>query len=235
MIKLLTFDLDNTLWSVDPIIARAENAMMEWIYKNQPELRFKVTSVQLEQYKEKISTEQPQISHDLTQLRLTTLRKVLEGHVAGDVNTIVGKAYEVFQRERNIVQYFPYVLETLEELAEQFPLIALSNGNADVHKVGIGHLFKHHFSASGVGFAKPHPAMFEQALAVAKVLPSETIHIGDHPIQDIQAAKDIGMKTIWVNWMSHPWPLASKPDAVVYNFEDLPDAIASLTHQLETS
>jgi hypothetical protein len=65
--------------------------------------------------------------------------------VAGDVNTIVKKAYEVFQRERNIVQYFPYVLETLEELAEQFPLIALSNGNADVHKVGIGHLFKHHF------------------------------------------------------------------------------------------
>jgi FMN phosphatase YigB (HAD superfamily) len=73
MIKLLTFDLDNTLWSVDPIIARAENAMMEWIYKNQPELRFKVTTVQFEQYKEKISSEQPHISHDLTQLRLTTL------------------------------------------------------------------------------------------------------------------------------------------------------------------
>ena len=234
MIKLLTFDLDNTLWSVDPIIARAENAMMEWIYKNQPELRFKVTTVQLEQYKDKISSEQPHISHDLTQLRLTTLRKVLEGHVAGDVNAIVAKAFEVFQRERNIVQYFPYVLETLEELAEQFPLIALSNGNADVHKVGIGHLFKHHFSAAGVGFAKPHPAMFEQALAIAKVAPYETIHIGDHPVQDIQAAKDVGMKTIWVNWMSQAWPLASKPDAIVHNFEDLPDAIASLTHQLET-
>ncbi|HQV22089.1 MAG: HAD family hydrolase [Moraxellaceae bacterium] len=235
MIKLLTFDLDNTLWSVDPIIARAENAMMEWIYKNQPELRFKVTTVQFEQYKDKLSTEQPHISHDLTQLRLTTLRKVLEGHVAGDVNSIVAKAYEVFQRERNIVQYFPYVLETLEELAEQFPLIALSNGNADVHKVGIGHLFKHHFSAASVGFAKPHPAMFQHALAAAKVAAHETIHIGDHPVQDIQAAKDIGMKTIWVNWMSQAWPLACKPDAVVNNFEDLPDAISSLTHQLETS
>jgi FMN phosphatase YigB (HAD superfamily) len=57
--------------------------------------------------------------------------------------------------------------------------------------------------------------MFEQALAIAKVAPHETIHIGDHPIQDIQAAKDVGMKTIWVNWMSQTWPLASKPDAVV--------------------
>ena len=55
MIKLLTFDLDNTLWSVDPIIARAENAMMEWIYKNHPELRFKVTTVQFEQYKDKVT------------------------------------------------------------------------------------------------------------------------------------------------------------------------------------
>lgn len=235
MIKLLTFDLDNTLWSVDPIIARAENAMMEWIYKNHPELRFKVTTVQFEQYKDKISAEQPQISHDLTQLRLTTLRKVLEGHVAGDVNSIVGKAYEVFQRERNIVQYFPYVLDTLEELAETFPLIALSNGNADVHKVGIGHLFKYHFSAAGVGFAKPHPAMFQQALAAAQVLAHETIHIGDHPIQDIQAAQQIGMQTIWVNWMNQAWPLERRPDAIVSNFEDLPDAISTLTQQLELS
>ena len=94
MIKLLTFDLDNTLWSVDPIIARAENAMMEWIYQNHPELRFKVTTVQFEQYKDKISSERPDISHDLTQLRLTTLRQVLDGHVAGDVNAIVKKAYE---------------------------------------------------------------------------------------------------------------------------------------------
>ena len=144
--NLAIFDLDNTLWSVDPIIARAENAMMEWIYQNHPELRFKVTTVQFEQYKDKISSERPDISHDLTQLRLTTLRQVLDGHVTGDVNAIVKKAYEVFQRERNIVQYFPYVLETLEELADQYPLIALSNGNADVHKVGIGHLFKNHFS-----------------------------------------------------------------------------------------
>ena len=96
MIKLLTFDLDNTLWSVDPIIARAENAMMEWIYQNQPELRFKVSTIQFEQYKEKISVEHPDIRHDLTQLRLKTLRQVLDGHVQGDVNYIVKKAYESF-------------------------------------------------------------------------------------------------------------------------------------------
>ena len=233
MIKLLTFDLDNTLWSVDPIIARAENAMMEWIYKNQPELRFKVSTVQFEQYKDKISTEQPDISHDLTQLRLTTLRKVLEGHVEGDVNTIVKKAYEVFQQQRNIVQYFPYVLETLEDLACQYPMYALSNGNADVKTIGIGHLFSHHLSAAGVGFAKPHPAMFHQALEKANVAPHQAVHIGDHPVQDIQAARDVGMKTIWVNWLNQPWPLNMQPDAVVTNFEDLPDAIEKIKSQME--
>lgn len=236
MVKILTFDLDNTLWSVDPIIARAENAMMEWIYKNEPELRFKVSTVQFEQYKEKISSENPDIRHDLTQLRLKTLRQVLEGHqVHGDVNEIVKKAYEVFQQQRNIVQYFPYVLEILEDLAARYPLYALSNGNADIHRVGIGHLFKHHLSAASVGFPKPHPAMFQQALAHAKVEPHEAIHIGDHPEQDIKAARDLGMKTIWINWHNQAWPLADKPDAIITNFEELPDAITALVQELETA
>lgn len=236
MVKLLTFDLDNTLWSVDPIISRAENAMMEWIYKNEPELRFKVTTVQFEQYKNRISNDHPDIRHDLTQLRLKTLRQVLDGHqVHGDVNEIVKKAYEVFQQQRNIVQYYPYVLETLEELANRYTLYALSNGNADIQRVGIGHLFEQHLSAAAVGYAKPHPAMFEQALALAKVEPHQCIHIGDHPEQDIQAARDVGMKTIWVNWHHQPWPLKDKPDAIVTNFEDLPDAISALSPTRETA
>ena len=236
MVKILTFDLDNTLWSVDPIIARAENAMMEWIYENEPTLRFKVSAVQFEQYKDKISHDNPAIRHDLTQLRLKTLRQVLDGHaVPGDINNIVQQAYEVFQQQRNIVQYYPYVLEILEDLAHRYPLYALSNGNADIQRVGIGHLFKHHLSAASVGFAKPHPAMFQQALAHAKVEAHEAIHIGDHPEQDIKAAQDLGMKTIWMNWHNQPWPLTHKPDGAVTRFEDLPEAIEALIQELESA
>ena len=235
MIKLLTFDLDNTLWSVDPIIIRAENAMMEWIYENHPELRFKVSLVLFEQYKQKVLAEKPQIGHDLTKLRLQTLREVLDGQVKGNTDKIVKAAYEVFQQHRNIVQYFPYVLETLEDLSKTYPLYALSNGNADIHRVGIGHLFQKHLSAASVGFPKPHPAMFLQALEHATITPGEAIHIGDHPVQDIQAAKEVGMNTIWVNWMHQPWPLGTPPDAVVNTFEELPDAIASLVKKIEAS
>lgn len=225
MIKLLTFDLDNTLWSIDPIIIRAENAMMEWLYENYPELRFRISLVQFEQYKNRIANEHPEFSHDLTQLRLTTLREVLEGHVKGDIPGIVKKAYEVFHEQRNRVQYFPYAREIVEDLSREYPLYALSNGNADIHKVGIGHLFQQHYSAGTVGFAKPHPAMFERALQHAGAKPHEGIHIGDHPIQDVQAAQEVGMKTIWVNWFNHPWPLSTPPDGIISNFEDLPDVI----------
>jgi FMN phosphatase YigB (HAD superfamily) len=112
-------------------------------------------------------------------------------------------------------------------------MYALSNGNADVQKIGIGHLFSHHLSAAGVGFAKPHPAMFQQALEKANVAPHQAVHIGDHPVQDIQAARDVGMKTIWVNWLNQPWPLDMQPDAVVTNFEDLPDAIEKIKSKME--
>lgn len=228
MIKLLSFDLDNTLWSVDPIIIRAENAMMEWLYDNYPELRFRISLVQFEQYKNRIANENPDISHDLTQLRLTTLRQVLAGHVQGDLQTIVKKAYEVFHEQRNIVQYFPYALEIVEELSRDYAIYALSNGNADVHKVGIGHLFQQHFSAASVGFPKPHPAMFERALSHAGAKPHEGIHIGDHPVQDIQGAQEAGMKTIWVNWFHEEWPLSTPPDGIITHFEELPEVIARI-------
>lgn len=229
MIKLLTFDLDNTLWSVEPIITRAETAMMDWIYDHYPELRFKISLVQFEQYKEKMHQEYPQIRHDLTQLRLHTLKNILADHVRQDqISFIVQKAYEVFFHHRNQVQYFPYVLETLEELSSRYPLYALSNGNADIQRVGLGHIFGEHLSAASVGHAKPHPAMYLEALRRAKVQPYEAIHIGDHPVQDIQAAHDLGMKTIWINWLNYPWPLDFQPDATVTSFEELLEAIAQL-------
>ena len=41
--------------------------------------------------------------------------------------------------------------------------------------------------------------MFEAALAQTGVSAAEVVHVGDHPIDDIQGAQEIGMFTIWVN------------------------------------
>jgi putative hydrolase of the HAD superfamily len=46
---------------------------------------------------------------------------------------------------------------------------------------------------------KPDSSSFKKALAMAKAAPEETVYFGDHPYKDIAGAKRLGLKTIRVN------------------------------------
>ncbi|WP_163582395.1 HAD family hydrolase [Gracilibacillus saliphilus] len=47
------------------------------------------------------------------------------------------------------------------------------------------------------GIKKPNPKIFEKALQHLQVQPNECFFVGDHPENDINAAKRVGMHTIW--------------------------------------
>ena len=49
------------------------------------------------------------------------------------------------------------------------------------------------------GYVKPHPSIFMTTLEKLKVNPNQSLHVGDDPIADIQGARNIGMKTVFVN------------------------------------
>jgi len=49
------------------------------------------------------------------------------------------------------------------------------------------------------GYVKPHPSIFTVTLEKLKVNPNQSLHVGDDPIADIQGARNIGMKTVFVN------------------------------------
>lgn len=78
-------------------------------------------------------------------------------------------------------------------------------------------------SAADIGYLKPHPIIFEHALALIGTPPDETVFVGDNPIADISGAQKAGMKTVLrVNYAAPP-PLKDivQPDAMVTNFDDL--------------
>jgi putative hydrolase of the HAD superfamily len=59
----------------------------------------------------------------------------------------------------------------------------------------------HHFFdlilASGpFGRAKPHPSIFEQALALAGAAPQVAVHVGDRLLEDIEAPRAVGIRPI---------------------------------------
>ena len=85
-------------------------------------------------------------------------------------------------------------------------MVALSNGNADVQCIGIGHYFRSSISASEFGAAKPDVRIFHAAATAVDVLPHEVLHVGDDATLDAQGALNAGMQAVWINSANHPWP-----------------------------
>ena len=147
------------------------------------------------------------------------------GHMAKTVGyscDLVDDAFDVFDRIRNDVRLFADVLPTLEALSEHFPLIAVTNGNANLERIGIRHLFHDVVTAVDVGAAKPARAIFLEAVNRAGVGAKETLHVGDHPETDIVGAQRAGLRTAWVNRSGDDWPgHISPPDAIVSTIAEL--------------
>jgi putative hydrolase of the HAD superfamily len=109
-------------------------------------------------------------------------------------------------------------------------LIAISNGNADLARVGLSPYFLAAVSAHEMGFAKPDPRMFHEACRLADVAPNEVLHLGDDPHLDVIAARKAGLQAAWIRrpMLAHRHPVdACGPDAP---FEDLYAIDALLKH-----
>ncbi|MGB1141477.1 MAG: HAD family hydrolase, partial [Halioglobus sp.] len=134
----------------------------------------------------------------------------------------------VFLRERHKVELYEVALGVLETLSRDFCLGALTNGNADIYKTDAGEYFDFAFLAEDIGAAKPHPDMFEAALAEAGVQAREVIHVGDDPEHDVRGAIDAGMYSIWVNLRDKPWPGGQRADEEINDLLELPEAIRNI-------
>lgn len=207
-IKLITFDLDNTLWHTDPVIIRAEKVQWQWIVKLCPIANSVFTPASLQQLKLQTAKENPELRHKLSFLRFEFLFQLfIQCNIeTKQARVFAEQVFAEFLQARNQVELFPGALTLLETLQQDYQVIALSNGNSDLTKIGLDHLFKAHYHAENVDRPKPHADMFLAALEHAQVTADESLHIGDHPEQDIEAARQLGFKTLWANVLAHPWP-----------------------------
>jgi phosphoglycolate phosphatase-like HAD superfamily hydrolase len=75
---LITFDLDNTLWDVAPVIMRAEYAMESWFEERFPGFSQQYSLSAREALKQKVLAENPAMSPNLTALRLSIYKLALK-------------------------------------------------------------------------------------------------------------------------------------------------------------
>jgi putative hydrolase of the HAD superfamily len=229
-IEVVTFDLDNTLWDVDPALLRAEESQREWLLAHRPGAIDAYDHDALWEFKKSVWKRHPHLLHHVSQMRIQMLYELQLAAGYGEVEARTGaqQAFDVFLQERHKVVLYEEALEVLEQLASRYTLGALTNGNADIYKTDAGEYFDFAFLAEDVGASKPHPDMFQAALERAGVGPREIVHVGDNPEHDIEGARAVGMHTVWMNAQGMAWPGGRRADLEISNLKELPAAIATL-------
>jgi putative hydrolase of the HAD superfamily len=220
-IRAIALDLDDTLWPITPVIERAERALQQWLAPRAPATaQFLADAVQRQALRQRIVSEQPQMAHDLRAVRRELLRQALCGHDE-DV-ALVDAAYEVFIAERMRVQLYADAEPALAWLAARYPLVAVSNGNADLQRIGLGRYFRAALSAQDFGVGKPDARIFHAAAQAAGVAAHELLHVGDDPELDIRGALAAGLRAAWLNRGGQPWPhVSDQPHATVADLSEL--------------
>ncbi|WP_455379954.1 HAD family hydrolase [Acidihalobacter prosperus] len=213
-IRCITFDLDDTLWECESVLETAETRFYEWLEHHCPALTRHYDRDDLVNHRINYFKRYPELHHDLTRLRKQWLFDLSATHDYPD--DWVEEGFRVFWLARNEVKLYQEAAELLEKLRDHYQIGAITNGNADVRHIGIDHYFDFVITAAQAGCAKPSPAIFHKALEEAGFLARECAHVGDNPYADVQGARAVGMRTVWVNPNGLPWPAGDpRPDITV--------------------
>ncbi len=219
-IRAITLDLDDTLWPIAPVMARVEQRVDAWLHAHCPEVAAAWPIEAMRALRETINREHPEYAHDYTMQRKLTLRRAFAPF--GLDEDWVEAAYAIYQHERNCVDCYADAEPALARLAGRLPLVSLSNGNADLTRIGLDRHFRFSISAREVGVAKPDPQIFLHACERLGLAPHQVLHVGDDPALDVAGARAVGMPAAWINRENLAW---HDDDAPALHFPDL-DALA---------
>jgi FMN hydrolase / 5-amino-6-(5-phospho-D-ribitylamino)uracil phosphatase len=203
-ILALTLDLDDTLWPVLPALERADQAVDAWLQTHHPDVARAWPIAAMRALRMQVAAERLDLAHDFTSQRQLTLRQAFAA--CGVDDAPVETLWEIYFAARNSVELYPDSLPALQRITARWPLASLTNGNADLQRIGIHAHFAHHVCARDSGVAKPDPRIFLAAAERLGVAPGQILHVGDDPAMDMAGARDAGLRTAWINRAGLPWP-----------------------------
>ncbi len=223
-IRAISLDLDDTLWPVWPVIERAEAALHAYLAAHCPRTASAYPVPRMRALREQVAREHPHLAHDFSAQRLICLERALGA--SGDDIAHARPAFEALYVERNRVRFYDDALPALEALGALFPLAALTNGNADLARIGIDQRFAVIVAARDLGVAKPERAIFEHTARQLGLEPGEVLHVGDDPRLDVDGAARAGMRTCWINRERATWPaMLMRPELEVRTLDALVAAL----------
>lgn len=203
-VHAIAFDLDNTLWDVEPVIERAERLVVEWMHEHCPRIPETVSLAEMRAAREQLVREEPERAHDFTYIRTAALAR--HARECGYDEVIAERAFDVFFRARNELDLFDDVRPGLERLRRRYALATLSNGNADLALIGLTEPFAVSLNARQIGAAKPDRRCFARLAEALRLEMGAILYVGDDPWLDVEAARAAGLRTAWMDRRGIAWP-----------------------------
>ncbi|MDW6091291.1 5-amino-6-(5-phospho-D-ribitylamino)uracil phosphatase YigB [Vibrio rhizosphaerae] len=199
-IQAMTFDLDDTLYDNVPVIRQLERKMMDWMHLNHPVSALHPVEW-WQQLKTNIAQQSPELMHDVTQWRYQQVMQGLIrlGYAADEARKAAEDAINEMFYWRHQIDVPAETHRVLTLLSRQIPLISVTNGNVDPHKIGLGHYFQQTLQAGPDGFSKPYPDLFIKAQRMLDLPAGHILHVGDHLKTDVYGAKINGFAACWFN------------------------------------
>ena len=161
--------------------------------------------------------------------RFETWSRALKDMGVDDEQLARSLADDFVEIRRGLFEHFPETADILEEFKGAVRLVLATNGASDLQRLkletsGLAGYFDDVLVSGDVGFAKPHPRFFENALRLAHAGPEQTLMVGDNLRKDIGGAQEAGIRGIWVN-RNGKKPGEILPFAEIRNLLELRDFI----------
>lgn len=98
----------------------------------------------------------------------------------------------------------------------------------DMERLGLLEYFDVTVFSSEEMIRKPHPRIYQAALARLEVSPAEAIFVGDRLKEDVRGPKELGLRAVLTTQFRQEDPAGAvvPPDAVIASLSELPDVIA---------
>ncbi|WP_087020585.1 5-amino-6-(5-phospho-D-ribitylamino)uracil phosphatase YigB [Thaumasiovibrio subtropicus] len=203
-VRAISFDLDDTLYDNYAVIRKTEQAMLDWLHANVAATRT-LTAAHWYKLKQQVATSQPGLSDNVSQWRLETLVVLMQqlGMPLANAKRVAAQAMAIVVAARHEIDVPHETHNVLKALSAHFPLAAITNGNVDIHKIGLGDYFSFSLQGGVEGAAKPAKDLFEIAAARTHIPLKHWLHVGDDLITDVGGARQAGAMAVWINLHHH--------------------------------
>ena len=201
-LRLLTFDLDDTFWPTGAVVARANEAMRAALAREGAD-----GAGHQDAMKRLRRAAGPAMSY--TEARTEACAALL-AEAGADV-ALAPQLFDVWLDERHRAAealLFDGSADALREVTRRHPdavVAAVTNGRGDPARMpSLKPFFAFTVSGEAAGVhpnRKPSPVIYEAALERAGVSNADDawIHVGDCLLNDCDAAKRVGARTVWLD------------------------------------